>query len=455
VDGSGSNSLEAEKFYGYAVTFYNHNDAIESANFPAAARVTAETTVANKTINLSSIEVCSDQQVTRRKIYRTAAQDTEAGAENAQLYYLDTINDNTTTTYQDDGDVTLSSTILPSEDWDEPGQYAYVLGDAGRLWVADKDDSYTDYSTFDATGAPVLDGFPSGNSLQIEPDDGDIITALARIPGGLNQRAVFKRNATYIIHGDTASTMQIQRHMPGCAAPFAVAEVNLEGGNDLLFFFGADKQIWALGAGAPQLVSLPVKPLLDDIPASRFDQLQAVGYANKYLLAYPTGDNENDRLLVYDASQKYWTTYDLPVNWLSWWNGEESTDADKNRLVFANSGTSYVEYLFTDSVGDEIYEDNSTPITASWLSNTLYLPYESIITGVYIYDVTESTYTVRVDKVDERGVRTGREHPGFAPSRRNNYRQGCFERGRGFQIYFETESTPSIVERIEIEWRRV
>jgi hypothetical protein len=443
-------TLEASKYYGYAYTYENNTDSIESEE---SNRTVEVTTGANKTVNLSAITVGADKQVTQRKIYRTAAQVTEAAAGVAQLYYLDTIADNTTTTYTDNGGTALSTTILPSDDWAAPSFWHYILGDAGMLWIADDDDSQLGFSTFDATGAPVLDGFPGTNILRANPDDGDIITGMSR-SSGINQRFIFKRNSVYVLYGNTVSQMQIAtRPAMGCVSPWSIAIVSV-GGADQTFYLGTDKQVWSASLGGIRPVSLDVNPILADIPESRFGQVMGCEYLNKYLLAFPNGDVENNRVLVYDANKQNWTTYDLATNWLSWWQGEESTDADKNRLIMAESGAAYVDYVFTDASGDDITDDNGNDITASYKTNTFYMPEESIVIGVHIYDVTGSTYSVRVDSVSEGGVATGTTHTGFEPSARNNYRQGVFERGRAFQVFFSTVSETSVVERIAIEWRK-
>ena len=445
-------SLSASKDYGYAVTFYRHGEDIESL---PSSRATVVTTAANKTVNLTNIDVSSDEQTTRRRIYRTSAQDNATLAGSATLHLIATINDNTTTTYSDTGDAVGAA--IDCTDHDEPPQWAYVTQHNGRLWLADNDDSYVYFSKMDSLANPRPDTFPVSNvgtdlmpyKFAIGQDDGDIVTAIVPAPFG-RHLVVFKRNSHFLVYGNDAATLDAGTQVSGsgCSAPWSIAQV----GRSFVYYLANDGKIWRSNGSDAQPVSLPVQPLLDLIPRARYDQVMGVDYQNKYLLAYPTGANENDRVLVFDTARNYWTSYNLALNWLSWWQGEETTDADKNRLVAALSGSAYVDYLFTDASGDDLTDDNSSDITASWQSNWFIMPNNATLTGVKIYDMSGGAYTVRVDYVNESGVNTGTSHTGFQPAGNNNYRQGVFERGRAFQVFFSTTTASAIVERVEIEY---
>ncbi len=81
--------------YDYYVVYRNLNTGSQSNPNPAAVKVFA---VQDNSVQLSQIPISSDPQVTARDLYRTQA---TADASPGTPYYLDTIYDNTTTSYKD------------------------------------------------------------------------------------------------------------------------------------------------------------------------------------------------------------------------------------------------------------------------------------------------------------------------------------------------------------------
>lgn len=96
-------SLDNSAAYTYAFTFYNGNTGCESN---PSTTFTVSTGPAQNAVNLTSIDTSGDSQVTARNIYRTTG-------DGSVLYYLDTISDNSTTTYGDTtGDDDLGADII-------------------------------------------------------------------------------------------------------------------------------------------------------------------------------------------------------------------------------------------------------------------------------------------------------------------------------------------------------
>lgn len=107
-------SMDVSSTYYYAYTFYNGSSGVESNPSPTNS---VSLGAAQNAVNLSSIDVSGDSQVTARKIYRTVGN-------GGILYYLATISDNTTTTYADTtADSGLSDIIISYDN------YAPIEGD--------------------------------------------------------------------------------------------------------------------------------------------------------------------------------------------------------------------------------------------------------------------------------------------------------------------------------------
>lgn len=89
-------SLTLLATYGYVATFYNSTTGQESNPCALSSALSVTLTGSNCKINLKTIPVSADSQVTARRIYRTTG--------NGSIYaaqLLTTINDNSTTTYSD------------------------------------------------------------------------------------------------------------------------------------------------------------------------------------------------------------------------------------------------------------------------------------------------------------------------------------------------------------------
>lgn len=113
--------------YKYVITYYR------SGNYPCESNPSAESaeiTVSSKKINLSNIPISPDPKVNARRIYRTF--------NNGEIFYwLADINDNTTTTYEDnytDADIALSDEVSYDRYPPPLGKY-YEVWD-NKLWIA-------------------------------------------------------------------------------------------------------------------------------------------------------------------------------------------------------------------------------------------------------------------------------------------------------------------------------
>lgn len=153
--------------YQYTVTFFN-SDGIESEASPAST----ELSVDSKKIELSSIPVSSDSQVTGRYIYRI-------GGLVSTWFRVGTINDNITTTFSDNtADATASGNTARSvTDHDEPPNapitvlhngiafYAGVAAFPNRLYYSES--LFPEYSG----NYRVIGGYETLKSLAVYEDE--------------------------------------------------------------------------------------------------------------------------------------------------------------------------------------------------------------------------------------------------------------------------------------------
>lgn len=156
--GGGAGALTGA--YQYLVSFYNHNTGHESSVNVTPATFTAS----SQQVDLSSIPVSADSQVTRRRIYRT----TSGGS---IFYFLHEITDNTTTTYTDNNaDSALGSTEGPTDN-DPPNSFLFLEEWDGRIWGVQPNSTELEFSnskflTPTGTGLPE-ESFSVDNRIDV------------------------------------------------------------------------------------------------------------------------------------------------------------------------------------------------------------------------------------------------------------------------------------------------
>jgi len=115
--------------YQYAVTFKNTVTGARSNPNPAAFTGPATVAPANQKVDLSNIPISNDPQVNAREIWRTFANQ-------AQLFLLTTITDNSTTTYTDNApDADLTSETIQFDNAPPSSTFNDAVGPyQGRMW---------------------------------------------------------------------------------------------------------------------------------------------------------------------------------------------------------------------------------------------------------------------------------------------------------------------------------
>ena len=509
--GSGTGYLGASQYYGYAFTYYSDPDTTlassiqkgtgaESLPSPVVTQVTG-TTAATKIMALSGMTESDDPQITHKRIYRTengisssSGFATEEEAAAAPLKLIATIAD-ADTTDDDDGSVFAGLDTITSCGYDNPPtDLAHLAHYAGRIWGASSNSSTVHFTPIDGTGSPVYDAFPDSTAevpqkFFANKFDGDVITALEPASSGqemhiFKQRSVIMLRGTGLITGvqaipttgtQTAVNLDVSftNRSAGCASPLSVATVQ-----DMTFFLAQDKQVWVSQSGQLTPISLPIQPVLDDIKDEIFDVTTvgvtsatdrngpAVGwiYKNKYFLTFATenmtsGQTRCNKIAVYDLLRQYWTLYDtvgtdgtdygiqdaiwVPIGSST---GGDNLSNDQLYAITRDDGTNW--YLETYETGTQ---DQGVDFTASYTTNELPMPTDSVVNGVYVIPsltptATQAvTTTLTVDGTDQAAVT-------FSTAKSRRYRQGVFGRGKTFKLKV-AGTTLDNLERLELEYQ--
>lgn len=215
----GSGNLSGQ--YNYAVTFVNAsnpNNIIESSPSPFPnVFITAN----NQSITLNSIQTSTDPQVTARNIYRIG------GTIGGTSLLVGTINDNVTTTYNDnlaDSAVTGQQMIL-RQDPAPVGGWQSICYHKGRMWgfgtvgtvstnVLKSDLWYSNYLQPTSFNSVI-------QVLDCGTDASDAPMALASLDSVL---VAFKQQSTWICYGDSQNDFITRRTFPiGCVSKGSVA----------------------------------------------------------------------------------------------------------------------------------------------------------------------------------------------------------------------------------------
>ena len=190
--------------------------------------------------------------------------------------------------------------------------------------------------------------------IDVDPDDGDIITALKVFGGNL---MIFKTRAVYTLSGtdeNTFTLFPLDRDI-GTSAPLTVQS---EG--DRLIFFDPLTGVWQFdGAGFDKLDDKINLHLLDGINFSQSHKSAAFIWQGKYYLSVPWGsDTSPSRTFVLDLRNGAWTQYDYGM--AAWANRDNTVYATAPRGV----GGIYTALTGVDDDGDAI----SAYMETSWLS---------------------------------------------------------------------------------------
>ena len=294
-------------------------------------------------VNLTSIPVSTDPQVTGRKLYRS----TRGGS---RFYWLATIYDNTTTTYTDNiSDTTIQLGLEMEEDHDLAPAGKFSAWWDERLWISGDDIVY-----YSAILYP--EHFDIG-SRYVTVQRGDMSDEITQIVPYKDSLYVFRKRAIYAIqktsegYGIFLITADV-----GCVAPFSMVEVN----NMLMFlshrgfelFNGTD--VYGLEP------SLPIDRSVKTIDMTKTDYICGMHYPEKREVWWSVPDRVSPATaitMVYHYLADAWyffTFYRVPSCIVSYYN------SSKGLAVKMGTRDGYL------CLCESTYLDNATAITATY-----------------------------------------------------------------------------------------
>lgn len=326
--------LDASSWYQYKVMFYDGTNTYYST----AVSNPIQTGSSVYNIALTDIPL-GDSTITERYIYRTEGQSTKADLASANYKLVDTISDNSTTTYSDstaDGSLTTA--------WDESGKYdvtpptgKYCLIHQQRLFIAGNS-TYGSRVYWSDEFNP--DFFSRLDYERIRPNDGDEITFIANL---LNILVIGKNNTIQKLYTDTASESDWYPSNPfsyiGCIAPYSVATSPIG-----VIYYGRNG-IYRFTGQRSQLISDAVTEQINDVSQIALDDVFGYYYDNKYYLAYRSTDSGasiNNRVLIYDIIRDSYMLDTIEVNCMTAFSGSDdfgtlhSGDPSTDGIIWAH-----------------------------------------------------------------------------------------------------------------------
>lgn len=194
---------------------------------------------------------------------------------------------------------TATATVSPP-----PQDLRLLINTGNRLFAVGSGEFRNTLYASDILDASIWD---SANSIVVNADDGDEITAIVQYYA--NRIIVFKRRRIFqvTIPPDATSgadwTVELISNNVGCMAEATAVQVNSD------IFFLADDGIRSLVRSVADdftTIGLPVSEVIkDEIQAINTAEIGiscALFYDNRYFLAIPTGSNDyNDTLIVYNT----------------------------------------------------------------------------------------------------------------------------------------------------------
>ncbi len=342
--------------YRYAITYVN-SGLVESDISP----VTSTLTVASQNIALTSIPVAPQSfGVNARNIYRT---------ETSGVTYkrVATLNDNTTTTFEDAiADASLG--VTAPTDQGVPPNYSAICYHQGRLFCLDPATNLIKYSEI---GNPYV--FKSTSFLRVGDNTFDIPTAISVYDNSI--LIICKLNPWMLYMESTDPTdwrvVRVKANY-GTRSPRSIFTFN----NQLMFAATESDQFVGFAAISGQTISPSaslltssaiisemqsdkISPDMDDI--GQLSKISSIVFKNRAYIAvsYGAGITENNRIYVYDFSVT--RVKDQVSSWVPYTGlSPECFTIYNNKLYFASSlADGFIHQLETST-----YNDNGTAINS-------------------------------------------------------------------------------------------
>jgi len=361
---------------------------------------TTAITIATERVNLTSIPVGPVSfGVDARKIYRTY--DLNTAAASGTYYLVDTVADNTTTSYEDNSDDSELGVEAPSDNG-LPPDWNFAISFQERVWCVETDEN-PQYLYYSNLGEPFT--FGSANFIKIADGDGEAITGLG-IQG--NALAIYKESSVWLLFmPDTTPANWVR--IKSNAKAGAWAHKTIADFENLQMFFGKrDDTIpgfYALNGNVtdPDSTLLTVGNMMGDSKSDRIEpdvflmqtanakNAVAIRYKNKlwYSVTYGSGNTTNNRIYQFDFARRgksrrsgSWVPFTgLAVADFTIYDGKlYYGDANATGLVyqleagvFSDNGTAIDSYMWTKEIegtkNDEQFEKDFRHV--NWIMETL------------------------------------------------------------------------------------
>ena len=325
---TGSN-LDASSWYQYKIG-YSDGTNYYYANARSNPILTGGTV---RDLTLTSIPPCPvGWSSCTRYIYRTVGDASRTAVTADSSYYLaQTVSSTSAISFDD---TATDAVILTdrSPKWSTisaginltPPNGKHLLVNNERLWIANN--PLTTQGNSEVYFSYILDPdkFNTTNDLfVVRPDDGDEITFIKTY---LGQIVVGKTNTISKIYAESENTDDWKASTNpfsyiGCPAPYSVASTPLG------IIYLSSNGIYNFNGSTSALLSDAMSKDIRLISSSALTEASAIYYNNEYNLSYTdssTGENINNRVLMYDFIRQAWTKDSKYVD--SWMTFNSGTD---------------------------------------------------------------------------------------------------------------------------------
>ena len=326
---------------------------------------------------------------------------------------------------------------------DPPEDLKAITLYAGRLWGYSRDSNSIVFSFIDGKGIPRLDIFPIEDtaiphSLSLEGIQTSEVTAISQIPGSQGGLYVFFRDAIKMVLGKSILTgifssdvgpftdLDASGQIPnfGTLSPNTI--VNYK---NTIIFLGSDRRIHQIVGNQINDIGMNIQAHLDAIPTTSLENCSACVYNDKFLLT------TRERIFVFDAQYKYWTSWDIPVSSMFWSRGGDSNESILYGL---------------DSVGTVIELDTGQieGINSMWKSQLFTLDSIKTFSGIYVHTSPPFGEIHTLIEVDGETVLDDR----WVPEYNNRFLRGFYARGSQIQVTLSFVGEPPSISGFEIEF---
>lgn len=329
---TGSN-LDASSWYQYKIAYTDGTNY--SYSTARSNPILTGSTVMD--VTLKDIPV-GPAGTTARIIYRTVGDASRAAViADTSFYRVATINDNTTTTYNDAvSDATLLADSAPT--WATVSAGTNVTAPLGKFPIIHKEKLFisgnlTDKSDIYWSQNYLPEFFDPLDYEQIRPDDGDEITFLKTFLGILTIGKTNTIQKFYTDGDENDWSISNPFSFVGCIAPRSAASTPTG-----IFYLGRNG-LYRFTGQYSDLVSDAVTQEINDILPSNAENASGFYFKNQYFLAYTSrnaGGTTNNRVLVYNFTRN---AYSLDIKSINVFEAFDAGD-DFGTLYHGSSTTS-------------------------------------------------------------------------------------------------------------------